>query len=364
MNLWKDSTFNEALKYAIISRLNTPRQTLLTGTFLTLAVAYCWTLLSWAGVVGPDLLGVIPRQQASDQAKWKTIEQREVSSGSTIPAQINVLFHIPSHIKPILRLTLLGPESKNIRYWGYCFVRDTDPPKAAQTRGLPGKVFLSEAERAWRRQREEAMKPVYSIYNPPTRRGDLQQRVSINTIRHQLETFQPGATCYIMTEKPLPIGTDQDGDGVNIKIEKEKTTDPNNPDTDGDGVLDGLEIWSLKTDPKRRDTDGDALIDGVEDANLNGIFESNETNPTNPDTDSDGLCDGDCRIYEDRKLCKDNAGFDCVILPFGYWRGEDRNLNGTVDQGETDPRKADTDGDGIRDDQEYFNCVLQQQKNC
>jgi hypothetical protein len=45
--------------------------------------------------------------------------------------------------------------------------------------------------------------------------------------------------------------------------------------------LDGLPI----------DTDGDGLPDAIEDANGNGIWDAGETDPNNPDTDGDGLTD-------------------------------------------------------------------------
>ncbi len=61
-------------------------------------------------------------------------------------------------------------------------------------------------------------------------------------------------------------------------------TDPQNPDTDGDGLNDGQEL-DLGTDPKKPDTDGDALSDGDE-------VLVRQTNPLNKDTDADGLEDG------------------------------------------------------------------------
>ena len=39
--------------------------------------------------------------------------------------------------------------------------------------------------------------------------------------------------------------------------------DPDNPDTDGDGLTDGEEIHGC-TDPKNPDTDGDGYGDGLE----------------------------------------------------------------------------------------------------
>lgn len=64
------------------------------------------------------------------------------------------------------------------------------------------------------------------------------------------------------------------------------TTDPLNPDTDGDGLLDGEEVNTYRTHPLKRDTDGDGLTDGDE-------VRSRGTDPLRPDTDGDDLTDGD-----------------------------------------------------------------------
>jgi len=94
-------------------------------------------------------------------------------------------------------------------------------------------------------------------------------------------------------------------------------TDPINPDSDNDGVMDGVEVYGLApygfvTDPNNPDTDGDGVIDGLDpnplgatDANGDGIadewvsFWTNQVavwgyNPAmiaallNPDGDADG----------------------------------------------------------------------------
>ena len=124
--------------------------------------------------------------------------------------------------------------------------------------------------------------------------------------------------------------TDTDDDGLTDQEEDingngmvdDGETDPENPDTDGDGVQDGPEVRGENpTDPLNPDSDADGLPDGIEDANQDGGIDPGETNPNDPDTDDDGLQDGD----------------------------EDENANGMVDDGETDPRVADTDGDGLGD---------------
>ncbi|MDF7823708.1 alpha-amylase family glycosyl hydrolase [Pontiellaceae bacterium B12227] len=73
-----------------------------------------------------------------------------------------------------------------------------------------------------------------------------------------------------------------------------------------DGSLDGNDVW-LETDPNNADTDQDGLSDGYgEDQNANGIIDGDtngdrlytageawqETDPLNSDTDADGLPDG------------------------------------------------------------------------
>ena len=72
------------------------------------------------------------------------------------------------------------------------------------------------------------------------------------------------------------IQPDSDHDGLGDDEETDTYgTDPANPDTDGDGLLDGQEV-AIGTDPLDTDTDGDGISDKDEvDA---------ETDPLNPDT--------------------------------------------------------------------------------
>jgi len=82
---------------------------------------------------------------------------------------------------------------------------------------------------------------------------------------------------------------DPDNDGVNNLTEYVDTlsdSDPTNPDTDGDGLLDGYEIaHGLLT--HNSDTDGDGLSDGYEVANgLNPLDKAG-------DADGDGLTDAE-----------------------------------------------------------------------
>jgi hypothetical protein len=57
---------------------------------------------------------------------------------------------------------------------------------------------------------------------------------------------------------------DMDGDGLSNTQENVLGTDPQNPDTDGDGLMDGVEVNAHGTNPANADTDGDGLTDGAE----------------------------------------------------------------------------------------------------
>ena len=190
-----------------------------------------------------------------------------------------------------------------------------------------------------------------------------------------------------------PLLADSDGDGIDDVVERTTWTvtpiipdwydwtssskissqfhyqtagDPLNNDTDGDGILDG--------DEKRAgmgldnpDSDLDGIPDAVEDADLDGIVDSTETNPMMIDTDGDGLPDGSyftwddhpfteqvpeslSRIDPERQLFAENIGTEFPVASFDQI-GE-LNPDGTLRL--SDPLNPDSDGDTIRDGNEYL----------
>lgn len=173
---------------------------------------------------------------------------------------------------------------------------------------------------------------------------------------------------YIATDDP-------DGDGCNNGCEESRGTDPNNPDTDGDGLDDGEEIYKYGTNPLVADSDGDGLNDGQEiaagtnpfsgDADQDGLNDSQElaygTDPNNPDTDGDGLNDGAevagvVRVIDGVSYTftsdptlpdSDFDGLDDNVEIAGY----DVDGNGVIDY-YSDPMQGDSDGDGLNDAQE------------
>jgi uncharacterized repeat protein (TIGR01451 family) len=106
-------------------------------------------------------------------------------------------------------------------------------------------------------------------------------------VRTQTATTLAGAnlsTLQAATVTSAWLALDSDNDGLTNSQELLAGTDPNNPDTDGDGLLDGIEVHTWHTNPLKQDSDGDGLADGQE-INMG-------TDPNNPDTDGDGIPDG------------------------------------------------------------------------
>ncbi|MDD4017430.1 MAG: hypothetical protein PHV28_05745, partial [Kiritimatiellae bacterium] len=134
---------------------------------------------------------------------------------------------------------------------------------------------------------------------------------------------------------PSDGGSDDDGDGLSFAEEYlgtcGYTSDPNDWDTDGDGIPDGAEA-ALGTNPRSRDSDGDGLSDPDE------ILA--ETDPRAADTDNDGMGDG----------WEVDHGFDPSDPSDGP---DDADGDGLSNEDEedyrTDPRNPDTDGDGRTD---------------
>jgi len=152
-------------------------------------------------------------------------------------------------------------------------------------------------------------------------------------------------------------------------------TNPLDIDSDDDGITDGTEdtnhngMWDWNnqtftgdTCAWRFDSDGDNLGDGLEigkhlwnitlDTNTS-IFRpdalfTTTTNPLAVDTDCDGVPDG----YIDGWTMTSSGSLGKYNVPdmeFQFGEGEDRNLNGMYDAGETDPESKDSDGDRLAD---------------
>ncbi|MRI02454.1 DUF11 domain-containing protein [Kriegella sp. EG-1] len=99
--------------------------------------------------------------------------------------------------------------------------------------------------------------------------------------------------------------TDDDGDGLFGGTESILGTDPNNADTDEDGIDDGVEVGDDIENPLDEDEDGiiDALDSNIADTDSDGVVDQLDPANTNPclpnrfngfcDTDGDGISDLD-----------------------------------------------------------------------
>ena len=131
---------------------------------------------------------------------------------------------------------------------------------------------------------------------------------------------------------------DNDGDGISNDDEVNiYHTDPNNSDTDGDGLLDGDEI-KYDTNATNADSDGDGVSDGDE-IHIYG------TNVNNSDTDNDGLNDGDEIYRYDTNASNADSDGDCLLDSFEILNYE------------TNATNVDSDGDKVNDGIEIYSDV-------
>lgn len=167
---------------------------------------------------------------------------------------------------------------------------------------------------------------------------------------------------------------DCDNDGLTNIQELQLGTHPLNPDTDGDGVADGVEISDF-SDPLKPcsfellsqslppnsawfnlDCDGDWLTNGEELAAGTLIL--------NPDTDGDGVVDG-TEVNDGTdplNPCSYLAIHQNILPPVGDWASLDCDSDGLSNAEElslgTDPQNPDSDGDGVSDGQEIEDGTL------
>jgi len=169
------------------------------------------------------------------------------------------------------------------------------------------------------------------------------------------------------------VDLDSDDDGLSDRDEIIYGTNPDNNDTDGDGLLDGEEVHTYDTNATNDDTDGDGLLDGEE-------INTYDTNATNADTDGDCLLDSfEVLNYEtnasnvdtDGDLVNDGIEIYSYGLDFNTTclRQVETLLNGfnpnpAIDNVPSDgtdvinaldaTSHADTDGDGLSDRYEDY----------
>ena len=133
---------------------------------------------------------------------------------------------------------------------------------------------------------------------------------------------------------------DSDGDGLNDADEPKHQTDRLKADTDGDGLSDGAEIQA-GTSPLDPDSDDDGVVDG--DESLLDLDGDGLIGALDPDADNDGILDG---TEAGKTLSTIGPGTNLAMHAF---------LPDLDPSTQTNPAKADTDGDGQRDGAEDVN---------
>lgn len=123
----------------------------------------------------------------------------------------------------------------------------------------------------------------------------VKKTVTPSTTAQKTDAIQtPSATTSSTSNLPAQINNDQilfgqgvdvDKDGLDDVREREIKTNPQNPDTDSDGLNDGEEVIVHKSNPLSPDSDNDGLSDGDE-------YLIWKTNILNPDSDNDTYPDG------------------------------------------------------------------------
>ena len=149
------------------------------------------------------------------------------------------------------------------------------------------------------------------------------------TMTYDAPIYSYGGTIF-RTGKP-----DIDGDFIDEITEDFYGINPNNIDTDSDGLTDWEELIYYYTDPNNSDSDSDGLTDG-EEVNTYG------TDPNDTDTDNDDM--------------PDEWEVDNALDPLVDDADDDEDSDGLDNYGEylegTDPNDSDTDGDGLEDGDE------------
>lgn len=138
---------------------------------------------------------------------------------------------------------------------------------------------------------------------------------------------------------------DSDGDGLSDYREAIYGTDKNKWDTDKDGLSDFNELIYTGSDSLVYDSLVSGIADGDVDIDEDGLSNVEEitysSNPKKADTDEDGIND-----------------YDEVLVYYTNPAKADSDKDGLVDIEEidlsTNPNNPDTDGNGIKDGDEYF----------
>lgn len=181
-------------------------------------------------------------------------------------------------------------------------------------------------------------------------------------------------------ENSIDFFQDPDGDGLPTALEEagweiivivngkpqriDVKSDPNLPDSDGDGITDDKEYYrryetneagdvtvNERLNPQNRDTDGDGLTDLEEITGMSTSFGNLTFDPLDNDMDDDGLLDG--QEVKEPWIVYVKEPYRVYSHPLHADYDLDGLKDGQERQKGTDPLKINTDGDTRNDKEEY-----------
>ena len=140
------------------------------------------------------------------------------------------------------------------------------------------------------------------VFNPDTDGDGVLDGTEVNDLTNPNDPCDLLVTSITVAATSEWLNLDCDNDGLTNGNEVSLGTEVFNPDTDGDGVIDGTEVadQTLPLDPCSLETtsitDTQSAEWGELDCDNDGVSNSLETtngiDPFNPDTDGDGVIDG------------------------------------------------------------------------
>ncbi|OGQ77904.1 MAG: hypothetical protein A2289_19270 [Deltaproteobacteria bacterium RIFOXYA12_FULL_58_15] len=166
-----------------------------------------------------------------------------------------------------------------------------------------------------------------------------------------------------------PLDWDSDNDGLPDGLEVGVFSAGSDTDTSAGHFASDTDVGATTTDPNDPDTDGGGVLDGAEDTNRNGTFDSADVGDPNEWNDDDADADGLTNVEEDSNA---NHTFDSGVQNETDWNDADSDDDGILDgdegnnpgdwaldtdsDGWINARDPDSDDDGIYDGTEVGLC--------